>query len=235
MGVAYGPPMNAQGLVFHIDAANVKSYGGSGTTIYDLSGQRNTSILTNGATFDSSNRGSFVFDGTNDYIENTTPSLGITGNVAVTLSAWIYFTGTNGAGGYNSILTYGGGPTAGDTVSIGLYDNYRVSFSMNGGQNVVTNTNTISNNIWYNIAIVKTPGPADTTTKIYVNGQEQAIASASSTTPNVVATVLRVGKWVNDASYYFQGKISQASIYNATLSTAEIRQNFNAIRGRYGI
>ena len=56
------------GLVLALDAANTKSYPGSGTTWTDLSGRGNTGTLTNGPTYSSANGGSIVFDGTNDYV-----------------------------------------------------------------------------------------------------------------------------------------------------------------------
>ena len=59
------------GLVIALDAANTKSYPGSGTTWSDLSGNSNNGTLTNGPTFNSGNGGSIVFDGTNDYINTT--------------------------------------------------------------------------------------------------------------------------------------------------------------------
>lgn len=55
------------GLVFYVDAGNANSYAGSGTTWSDLAGG-NDGTLTNGPTYSSDNGGSIVFDGTNDYV-----------------------------------------------------------------------------------------------------------------------------------------------------------------------
>ena len=63
-----GPNIIEDGLVFAVDAANKKSYPGSGTTWADLAGSNNGTLI-NGPTFDSGNGGSIVFDGTNDYSE----------------------------------------------------------------------------------------------------------------------------------------------------------------------
>ena len=71
MSLSRGPKIVTNGLVLYLDAANKKSYPGSGTTWTDLSGNNNTGTLTNGPTFDSNNGGSIVFDGTNDYVSNT--------------------------------------------------------------------------------------------------------------------------------------------------------------------
>ena len=67
MGLGHSPRIVTDGLVLCLDAANKRSYPGTGTTWTDLKGENN-GTLTNGPTFDSSNKGSIVFDGTNDYI-----------------------------------------------------------------------------------------------------------------------------------------------------------------------
>lgn len=68
MSIYGGPDIITDGLVFCLDAANSKSYPGTGTAWTDLSGNDNNGTLTNGPTFDSSNGGSIVFDGVNDQV-----------------------------------------------------------------------------------------------------------------------------------------------------------------------
>ena len=85
-GFTGASPIVTDGLVFAVDAANYKSYQGSGTTWTDLASSNN-GTLTNGPTFDSGNGGSIDFDGSNDYIDfgdfdNTQVSS------AITLSIW---------------------------------------------------------------------------------------------------------------------------------------------------
>jgi len=63
-----GPKIVTSGLVLALDAGNTKSYPGSGTVWTDLSGNGNTGTLTNGPTFNSSNGGSIVFDGVDDFV-----------------------------------------------------------------------------------------------------------------------------------------------------------------------
>ena len=63
-----GANVVTDGLVLALDAANTKSYPGSGTTWRDMSGNNITGSLTNGPTFNSANGGSIVFDGTNDSV-----------------------------------------------------------------------------------------------------------------------------------------------------------------------
>ena len=71
MSLGHGASIVRNGLVLYLDAANPKSYPGSGTTWKDLSGNGNNGTLVNGPTFNSANGGSIVFDGTNDYVITT--------------------------------------------------------------------------------------------------------------------------------------------------------------------
>ena len=82
------------GLVLCLDAANTRSYPGSGTTWADLSGNGNSGTLTNGPTYSSANGGFLSFDGTNDYVD-----LGQSNKFAstnLTLDVWLNLpSGTN--------------------------------------------------------------------------------------------------------------------------------------------
>lgn len=81
------------GLVLHLDAANQKSYRSGGTTWFDLSGQNNHGTLTNGPTFNSSNGGSIVFDGTNDHVNmgDILNSVFSGTNLKYSFNVWIRF------------------------------------------------------------------------------------------------------------------------------------------------
>jgi hypothetical protein len=97
MAFNYSPKIVTDGLVLYLDAANPKSYPGTGTAWNDISRGGNNGTLVNGPTFDSTNGGSIVFDGVNDYGINNTPNLP-TGNITATICAWVYivsgYTGT---------------------------------------------------------------------------------------------------------------------------------------------
>lgn len=68
-----GPKIVSEGLVLYLDAANSKSYSGTGTTWTDLSGNSNNATLVNGPTYSSLNGGGIVLDATDDFI-SITPS-----------------------------------------------------------------------------------------------------------------------------------------------------------------
>ena len=71
MGIAYNTSIVSDGLVFALDAANSRSYAGSGITVNSLVGGIGCTLV-NGVGFGTSNSGSFIFDGTNDYIDTQT-------------------------------------------------------------------------------------------------------------------------------------------------------------------
>ena len=66
MALAHSPRIVRDSLILYVDAANPKSYPGSGTTWKDLSGSNHHLTLNNGPTFNSNFGGYLDFDGTND-------------------------------------------------------------------------------------------------------------------------------------------------------------------------
>ena len=90
MGIDVGPIEATDGLVVHLDAGNIRSYAGSGTSILSLSGLGNTGILINGPTFSSSNNGQIIFDGTNDYIKLSANNAYNLNNGSLTIEVFLY-------------------------------------------------------------------------------------------------------------------------------------------------
>jgi hypothetical protein len=200
----------------------------------DFSGGGNFGTSVNGPTYSSANGGSLVFDGTNDYTENSSPNLGITGDISATLSCWFYDENTSTSTA-QALFVYGNGPTSGDSIAI-ILQNLSFSAAYNGGNNAYIANNVYTLNNWNNAVITKTPGPINTTTKLYLNGVEQTITSSSTITPNVSSRIIRVGRWSNEGfPIYFKGRVSNCSIYNRALTAAEVQQNYNALAPRFAV
>jgi hypothetical protein len=99
----------------------------------------------------------------------------------------------------------------------------------NGSYNISYNTG-LNLNTWHNVAATDD----GTTVRLYVNGvQVSSIASVVATTNGTMT--LNIGAWPGAPATYFDGKIPVAKIYNRALSAAEVSQNFNALRGRFGL
>jgi hypothetical protein len=225
------------GLVLYLDAANTKSYIGSGTTWTDLSRGGNTMALVNGPTFNSSNNGSIVFDGIDDRVSLTSS---INTGQNFTVSAWIYPTLLGGtrrcvvANSYNYsgrngwlLNVAGGGGTNGFFLSLGADLAYRTSAN-----------NLLTVNQWAFISAVCVSG--GTNLLLYLNGVEVpsylgtllSSGTITYTYPQFNLGFRNVGGVTTDP---YTGRIAQTSVYNRVLSAAEILQNYNATKSRFGL
>jgi len=221
VGVTYNPRIVTNGLVLALDAANTKSYPGSGTTWTDLSGRGNIGTLTNGPTYSSTNGGSIVFDGTNDYVDcGNSSSVQIT---VGTIAAW--FNATNGNSGFNGIIAKQW------AWALFVSDNVLIAYDWGTGLNRSTGI-TVGNSTWNYAAMTftETVGSPSNNAIVYLNGSAVLTTTVKHVNHNVS---VQIGE--ANASQYFTGNIAQVSVYNRVLSEAEIDQNFNALRGRFGI
>jgi len=224
--ISTGNQIIRDGLVLWLDASN---YPGSGTTWTDISGRNNNGTLTNGPTYSSNNSGSFVFDGVNDYVASSIAASVWQSNF--TASFWVNFARLNTTGDSpadNTILQHGSPST-----NSGLHltqRNTRIWFGSYA--NDLSGTQTLTTNIWYHVTY-----SVNNTTffkQIYLNGILDASGTGSGAYIGA-GTNTRIGGVVLNFGSYFSGRISNTSIYNRVLSATEISQNFNALRGRYGI
>ena len=239
--VAYYGGIVTNGLILDLDAAKRDSYPGSGTAWNDISGNRNNGTLTNGPTFNSSNGGSIVFDGTDDYTDCGFISRNILNNNQFTLNYWLRITGT-ARGDFFNIKNFN---TPQDDIGFFIDTNNKLYayFSVQGVITVnvgtylasVSNT-TFNRNTIYNICVQK-----DASQKIvmYVNGiLDNNTYSTTTNTANVASTQLWIGSNRSNLTtpiFSFPGNIYQASTYNRALSATEVLQNYNALKGRYGL
>jgi len=229
--VGGGVNIVTNGLVLYLDAANTKSYI-SGSTIWnDVSRSRNNGTLVNGPTFDSTNGGSILFDGSNDLVEITNS----TSLTSFTISTWFKMTGPGSTGGvnitYNSLFGIDSGnrrilvSTSANTGTEG------VILVQMGGSNYFSSSSTATvTNRWNNVVYT---WQANTAT-IYINGIAETTQTNSSVT--FPAANLFLGAYSNPiVAYAMKGNIAQTSIYNRVLTSSEVLQNFNATRTRFGL
>jgi hypothetical protein len=230
MGVSYSPKMVTDGLVLYLDAANSRSYPGTGTVWKDLSGNSNNGTLTNGPTFDSGNNGSIVFDGANDYI-NTPTSIGNELLGDVTFSIWTKRNGNSNTsiGGLIGNLWH----TTFTGLNIYLRNNNTqidVQTANGSSRSSYTLTSPISNLNWVNYVLVNNDGIVS----VYINGE--LLDSRSRSIVNSSTRQIIIGRWAGSYnSYYLNGEISNSQTYNRALTPQEILQNYNATKSRYGL
>jgi hypothetical protein len=233
MAVFSGPEIVNDGLVLHLDAANLRSYSGSGTTWTDLSGNGNNGTLTNGPTFSTTNNGNINFDGVNDYVRiNSFNPI----STEFTVSTFIYPTITTGGTDRDRFggTVFSQDPTntssrypfwfriRGTEISYSIWDNTADGITTTGAN--------ILSNKWHYIGIV---AKKNGILKIFHNN----FLLINSTCPNsgTWSGNFYLGDLRANRNILFGGSISNVILYNRLLDDAEIQQNFEATRGRYGI
>jgi hypothetical protein len=224
-GVRTAPPdVVTSGLLVNYDAGNTASYPGSGTTWTDLSGNGTNATLVNGPTFDASNGGCIVFDGTNDYASLTRPSAIVTGG-AITVSVWVRWTTTG-----TSIATIQAIVDNNHTGSQGFVIQDRPDLTPKiVGFNGANSTYQVGDGTWHHVV-----GTNDqTNSKVYIDGVLHAqVAQAGM--PNVQA-LITLGCWQSGPSRFLNGRIAQFQMYSRALTADEVMQNFLAHKSRYGL
>ena len=226
-----GPNIITNGLVLQLDAANAKSYPGSGTVWRDLSGNNNSGSLVNGPIFDSANGGSILFNGTNQWVSGSSNPV-LTNQITIEL--WINLDTSNITGAGSSVASY----------IIGRENNYRIIASLSGVFDFVCAT---VNNGWYSpgTAISSNPSPRIWThivgiydsAKLLMYQNSILISTGSAISGNILSTGTNLGIMQSQTANVTFGKGNGAAyrIYNRALSAAEVLQNYNATKARFNL
>jgi len=223
MALGHGPRVITDGLVLALDAADVSSYPGSGTTWTDLSGNGNNGTLVNGPTYSSSNGGCIDFDGSNDTVHFEYDLR----------SNWTYECWVNKDSKNNFSFLGQGIPGTRTGLHIVMYNNLlRFGMYFNDTDVVGLYSNT-STGIWYHYAF--TYNHSTFLKEIYRNGVQLTGTPLQTQTSYLGTGTVRIGAQYSSGSPYADGKIASSKLYNRVLTSQEIQQNFNALRGRFGI
>ena len=220
MAICYGASVIRDGLLVYLDAANAKSYAGTGASWFDLSGNSYNSTLFNTPTYGSGNNGSFTFNGTTQYatVNNLTDILP---DAAYTKIAW--FNPSSLATSNNIISGGNSGQHA-----FWLNASNKLQAGHNGVWNIVVSLSSITAGNWYFGAVTFN---TSTGWKLYFNGVQEA-TSVDTTVPTGDG---RLYLAAYDAGNLFTGQISYACVYNRVLSNTEISSMYYATKGRYGL
>ena len=234
MASAAGPNIITDGLVLHLDAANTNSYSGSGTTWTDISGKANTGTLTNGPTFSSDNIGNFAFDGSNDYVN--APAVLSAGQQKYTLSAWWNITNADGSGGVVVMEQNSSAVTTHRRACI-LISKSAGKWGFNGQSNDNHDEVPLRIGQWVNGVVTIDTTAGSSGLKLYENGSLYftGTTGAGISNLNVGDHAFAIGHKVSTGTEHFQGKISCVSVYRRVLTATEVLQNYNALKGRFGL
>lgn len=225
MGLNHSPNIVRSGLVLYLDAANVKSYSGSGTTWTDLSGNARNASLFNSPTFNSSNNGYLAFDGTNDYATCASGNQWALGS-SFSLEMWAYATGSIAS---NHRMWCTNNNISSLDAGIGIEQSIYGKFFMHGGD--VYTVSSFPYNAWVLITAVYNSGNLTLKFNNVVQSLTGKVTGYNITNNNT----LFIGQFAGGGNYYFNGRIPSFRIYNRALSDSEVSQNFNATRSRYGL
>jgi len=210
------------GLVLNLDAGNASSYPGTGPTWTDISGSGYTGTLGTGVAYSASNSGIMTFSGATTALVTMTATglASLTNNF--TVEAWYQSTNNhpeiiaNGSGSNGFVFGYfSTNPTNWKVTKYGVIDIYTGSIPQNTS--------------WHQVVLTYSSSAGTT---VYVDGVS---SGTNASTANLAAgSTFYIGRGEGTA-YMHTGSISIVRFYNTVLSATSVQQNFNAIRGRYGI
>ena len=220
------------GLVLNVDAGFTPSYPKNGTAWYDLSGNGNSGTLTNGPTFNSANGGSIVFDGTNDYVQVTSPF----GDIDWSIQAWSFcaFMKLDTLGN-RCLVNLNSANSSHYIVTNVFYTGdrsywYFIKNSTSTQTNFTQTTgNFPANEVFHFTMTYNGNGLSTGNVKFYKNGELLTTTNGGSAGLSNQSG-LQIG-----GNYWFDGNIYNFLMYDKVLTSDEIIQNFNAQKSRFGL
>jgi hypothetical protein len=197
--------------------------------ILDLT--NNNTVTANSLTY--ATDGTFSFNGTTDFV-NAGNTFTFAQSSQFSAEVWL------------KILDHSDRPAAAAGIigkghyynnqwDIWLYNNNSIYFETSGNPTrqglVYLASPVLTLNTWHHYVATYNNGAKS----IYLNGN--LVGTQTYTGPGDFSNTnnVLIGRRFNDASRSLRGSVSVAKIYNRALSAAEVQQNFNALRGRYGI
>ena len=214
-----------QGLVLNLDAGNPYSYAGAGTTIYDVSA---TALSWTGSnvTYNSDPIKYFSYNGSSSWLQSSTSTA--YDSQTITMECWCYPNTLSQEG----FLFEKGSVNTQYSMFFESITNPNFVFRTMGtvsNQSLSFNVNTYLTVSAWNHIVCTYNGSSKIS---YVNGVQVANVAASGTLPTG-----QVNQYIgrHTGGYFFNGRIAESRVYNIALSAAQVLQNYNATKGRFGL
>jgi len=226
MGFYRGPNIVTDGLVFALDPGSERCYAGTGTATYNIINNA-TGSLANGTAYVTSNGGAFDFDGTDDYI--SFPDDTNLNSQTLTMESWVQLDSTL----YQEAFIFEKGfvnTQYSNFVATNGYLYFR-TIGLSPNDNSLNLTSYTSAGLWTHITCTYGAG----TKYIYINGVLRSTQTGLTGTISTNTTGLFLGAYGPGTSYFMNGKIAVSRVYNKALTQAEVTQNFNAQKSRFGL
>lgn len=219
MAVNYNPGLVTSGLEVYLDAGNPRSYPGTGTTMYDLSGNARHATVNGSPTFTS-----YYFTITSDTTYVSFPSAGLSPGVGnFTYSIWVKFAALDSL---DTLIEHGSWT---DSLLFRFETNLVSVYAEASLRGTFSWTPTVG--VWYNVVFIR----ESFTVSMYVNGVLTGTPFAMSTDINIAVASVFLMRSQHSTGQFISGDFSAFSKYSSALTFEQVRQNFNALRGRFGV
>jgi hypothetical protein len=246
MACNYQGKIVTNGLVLCLDAADKKSYPGTGSLWTDRSGNGNHVTLVNSPTYSTSNGGILTLNGTNQYaVTANTLNLSNTNGVTIFSMIKVNNYGTSIKVLYELSSNFNSRSDsfvdAFSDNSLGVDFELISSIKGNIGYNIAVYDKTILNDLgWHSHCRIHDTSQASKENLIFSDGVIKSellnpiSGNSSNNTNNFGNQLFYIGSR-GGGSFFSPVSLSCIYVYNRVLTPQEIKQNFNATRGRFGI
>lgn len=232
MAVIRGPKIITDGLVLCLDAADRNSYISGSTNWIDLSGNNNNGIITNNPSFSYNDGGNFVFDAVNDYIDCGNGSSINFGTGDFTVEMWI--TRATSTTPNSRVIAKGGDSDLVTSAGFCFFGNDTgLSFAINpsAARNIISAA-TYSVGEWFQVVgLIE----RSSTMRTYKNATFVSSTPAPAGSVSNASVNLNIARNTSGANLYWAGNVAVVRIYNRSLQSWEIKQNFQVTKGRFGL
>lgn len=234
MALHHSPRIVTDGLLVYLDAANPKSYPGSGSTWTNLGSTKWAFPISGDPTF---SNGALVFDGVDDSVDlaNSTPSNYLTNNVGQNFSLFITLKPL-ALSTHMALISQ----RVGESMSFSLANNGKPYLRMDDdGGTVGATTSALSVGQWGEVGVTFVNNTTASYAKFFFNGKHEATQTIWDGSGIGTSAFLWVGTQTrHDYSVdprHLNAHVSNVKIYSRDLTDDEVKQNFNAHRGRFDL
>jgi hypothetical protein len=225
----------SEGLVLSLDATNPASYPGNGTTWYDRSGYNNNGTLTNGPTYlQERGRGSFVFDGVDDYIGIPYSNI-LAPTSSISFGCIAYPTNWNVSSNMKILSKTESG---GYSIALNNPVSKLGAWLYAGGAYLTASYDLTSISSGWHMVMCTFDGRYF---RMYLDSINVSTADAGSVVTigysvnNSLFIGAEAGPFTAPSGEYLAGKVSNVQLYNRALSAQEVLQNYNALKSRFNL
>ena len=219
-------------LVAYYNPDLTTSYPGTGTTLYDISGNGLNGTMSNLTYTDPY----LTYNGTSSTVSIADNALLEPGTGDFSIEAWVYYSTISGSTRTFVSKANNGGGAADWSYGLRTASNSNTYFEVgNGTTSVTTPVFVASTGTWYQIVGVWTNVAANSIA-LYVNGVSQGSNSHAFASVKNSTNALYLGSYNGgEFSQWFNGRMGIFRYYSKALSGSEVLQNYNANRGIYGL